>query len=236
MGRKRIVLAIVEGPSDREALGPGLTEILEPNGLHVEIVHTDITSETAANAGTIRKAVGSIVSKCMSAYKFRKSDILKVLQIIDTDGAYVPDSQVVWDPAALKPVYSPGEIKTCDRDMLIQRNHRKRSNMDVLASTLQVSGNIPYSACYMSSNLDHVLYDRLNTDDEEKALNAHAFARKFKNDPRGFLGFISSSEFSVTGNHLESWNFIRKNGNSLKRYTNLGIELNDLINFQISEH
>lgn len=81
---------------------------------------------------------------------------------------------------------------------------------------------------YMSSNLDHVLYGKLNSSDEDKENDAYAFAKKYKDDIDGFLKFISDSDFSRMEGYKESWAFIKKGCHSLERYTNLGICFADI--------
>ena len=75
----------------------------------------------------------------------------------------------------------------------------------------------------MSCNLDHVLYGKLNSTDDDKENDAYAFAKKYKDDIDGFLSFISDSDFSKTEDYKASWEFIKKDHNSLGRYTNLGL-------------
>ena len=62
----------------------------------------------------------------------------------------------------------------------------------------------------MSSNLDHVLYGKLNSSDEDKENDAYAFAKNYKDDIDGFLKFISDSDFSRMEGYKESWAFIKK--------------------------
>ena len=75
----------------------------------------------------------------------------------------------------------------------------------------------------MSCNLDHVLYDKLNSTDEEKEHDSYAFARRYKEDLPGFISFICDSPFSFKGDYAESWKFIRDQLHSLERNTNFGI-------------
>lgn len=75
----------------------------------------------------------------------------------------------------------------------------------------------------MSCNLDHVLYNKLNSTDEEKERDASQFARRYGRDISDFVRFISDSSFSVGGSYLESWSFIKEDKHSLERHTNLGI-------------
>lgn len=75
----------------------------------------------------------------------------------------------------------------------------------------------------MSCNLDHVLYNKLNTSDKEKEQNAFVFAKKYKDNIKGFLNYISQSDFSVVTEYKDSWLYIKQDVNSLQRHTNLGI-------------
>ena len=75
----------------------------------------------------------------------------------------------------------------------------------------------------MSCNLDHVLYDKRNSTEEEKENDAYAFAKKYRNDLDGFIKFICMSEFSVNDEYRVSWEHIEKEMNSIERYSNLGI-------------
>lgn len=95
-------------------------------------------------------------------------------------------------------------------------------NIDRLKSTGHI-WNFPYSIYYMSCNLDHVLYDKLNSSDQEKEEDAYQFAKMYRNNIPGFLKYIKESDFSVGPNYRESWNYITKDMHSLERHTNLGL-------------
>jgi len=49
----------------------------------------------------------------------------------------------------------------------------------------------------MSCNLDHALYNKLNSTDEEKRENSLNFAKKYNSNIPEFVKFISDSCFSV---------------------------------------
>ena len=71
--------------------------------------------------------------------------------------------------------------------------------------------------------LDHVLHNKLNSTDEEKELDAYAFAKQYRNDVDAFVKFICESDFSVVGEYPKTWQFIKEEKHSLERYTNFGI-------------
>ena len=82
---------------------------------------------------------------------------------------------------------------------------------------------LPYCAYYMSCNLDHVLYNKPNSSDEEKEKNSYRFAQEYKGKVADFIFFISRSDFSVVNGHKESWDFIKQDLHSLERHTNFGL-------------
>ena len=53
MARKKIVLVIVEGPSDETALGIMLNQIYDKDSVYVHIMHGDITTRKGVSAENI---------------------------------------------------------------------------------------------------------------------------------------------------------------------------------------
>lgn len=228
MARKKIVLVIVEGPSDDSALGVILNRLFDKNKVHIEIMYGDITTDMNIDPVDIAKALGEVVKRYADSMHFKQLHFQQVIHLIDMDGAYIPDDRVVENPDAEKLVYSLTNIQTAKRDLLLLRNKHKQSKIERICGMQKVWGSIPYRAYYMSSNLDHVLYGKLNSSDEDKENDAYAFAKKYKDDIDGFLKFISDSDFSRMEGYKESWAFIKKECHSLERYTNLGLCFADI--------
>lgn len=224
MARKRVVFVIVEGPSEDTALGVLLSKIYDANAVYVHIWHGDITSDSSVNPGNIISKLGKVVTKYAEDNHYKKEHFQEIIHIIDTDGTYIPDENIVEDATAQELVYSETEIRTNNRKEAILRNERKRNNIDKLCGCKSV-WSVPYGVYYMSSNLDHVLYGKMNSTDEEKEQDAYKFAKEYKDNVPGFLTYISESEFSVNMDYNESWNFIRQGLHSLERHTNLGLGL-----------
>lgn len=222
MKSKKVILFIVEGPSDESALNAILSKIFDQNKVYVYIVHGDITVMNGVTPQNIISEVNKLVKTHMSIYGLRKTDMLKVVHIMDTDGAYVPDTAVKENLKIPKSIYSSCEINTNNRINIINRNKQKRANMDKLSLKTEIA-SIPYLAIYMSCNLDHVLFNKLNIRDSEKQKESIRFAKKYKNDADAFLSFIKESNFSVQGTLKETWAYIKINLNSLNRHTNLNI-------------
>ena len=85
---------------------------------------------------------------------------------------------------------------------------------------------------FASSKLVHVLYNKLNSIDDEKENDAHNFAEKYKGDPIGFKSFIQESDFSVNQDFIDPWNYIKQEKHSLERHTNFGLCLENDENHQ----
>ena len=216
-------MVIVEGPTDEDALGVIFQRYFDKNIVHVKVIHGDVTTKRMVNSSNILNCITEILKQTLSEYKLHKTDLLKVIHIVDTDGAFIPDSAVAYDEHARKPLYSPIRIKTNNVEGLIKRNQQKKENLTKLYSTKFVWKDIPYSVFYMSSNLEHALYNKLNLTDEEKEENAIQFAKKYRNNIPMFLMYIRDSDFSVINDYLTSWVYIKKDLHSLERHTNVGL-------------
>lgn len=222
--RSKVVLIIVEGPTDETALEQFFSEKFDPNEVRIKVVHGDITADEDSTPSNIVSSVGRLARNLASRYGLKRQDFLRVIHVTDTDGAYIPPENVVEDPSHLgRTLYGDANIVASPGSRIKERNARKSANLNRLSSIATVWGSVPYSIHYMSCNLDHVLYGVPNSDDEAKRRNAFLFAKTYKNNFDGFVKFISDPVIAVTGNYQETWKYIRKGLNSLHRHTNLDI-------------
>lgn len=222
MARKKIVFIIVEGPSDEEALGVILSKFFEKDEVHVEIMHCDITTKNGVNSSNIIKEIANVVKNYADRYHFNSSHFKKIIHITDTDGAFCPNNVIKENPSLYNYIYSISQIEVPNKEYAILRNKQKSLNLLKLIDTKEI-WKIPYSIYYMSCNLEHVLFDKLNCSDEEKEKLSYKFAKKYKDNIAEFIDYISNSPFSINDDYSKSWNFIKHDTNSLKRYTNLSI-------------
>lgn len=161
----------------------------------------------------------------------KAEDILKVIQIIDTDGAFIPTSLVKQSEKG-KTEYFDTYIEAKDKDRLVRRNISKRNIVYSLYNRETVAG-FPYEIYYFSRNLEHVLHDKSEElTDEEKENLAFEIADQYYEHPEKFLEYLYDAGFHVSGTYKETWNFIMEGNHSLNRYCNvsvffeqLGIEL-----------
>jgi len=221
MPRKKIVFVIVEGASDETALGVLLGRVFDKQSVHVHITHGDITTQSGVNAQNIVARVGNVV-RAFAGQTFRPSDFMGIIHLVDMDGAFVPLTCVIADVEQAKPFYTPQEIRTANKSGIEQRNACKSANLRKLLSTKCI-WRVPYRAYYLSCNLDHALYGKLNTTDAEKELDASQFAKRYRNDIPGFLEFLRDPSYAVLGSYAQSWEYIQSELHSLERHTNLAL-------------
>ncbi|WP_281072340.1 hypothetical protein [Succinivibrio dextrinosolvens] len=224
MARKKIVFVIVEGPSDSEALGGILNKLFSDSSVYVHIVHGDITTQDDTTSGNIIKKITALVKNYASSRHLTKIHFKKVIHIVDMDGAYVDDSYVRLNKSLSSVVYSYEGIETSNVQGIIDRNHLKKECLNVISSKESIWKDLPYQAYFMSCNLDHVLYNKLNLSDDEKEKLSLDFAKKYKDNLDLFRMFILDSSFSLHQmSYRDSWSFIKQSNRSLKRYTNFGL-------------
>lgn len=222
MARKKIVLVIVEGPSDEVALGMALSQVYDKDFIYVHIMHGDITTRRGVSSKNIVAKLGNEVTAYAKSQHYKASDFKQIIHIVDTDGAYIPDDNIMEKENYLDIQYENDGIYTNNKASVMTRNQQKRDNLYRLRSC-GIIWTIPYSLYYMSCNLDHVLYNKQNSTDKDKENDAYVFAKKYKGKAEAFKEFICKSPFSVTGDYKGSWDYIEKDLNSVNRYTNLCI-------------
>lgn len=113
--------------------------------------------------------------------------------------------------------------------MVIARNKKKKNLLNLLTSTNTVYGTAPYRMFYFSCNLEHVLHDERQVERIEKIKYSAAFQDKYIENVDGFIELICNSDFTVKKEYQENWNFIKKDNNSIGRFSNFNILLDDYL-------
>lgn len=223
MSKKKIVFVLVEGDSDRIALASLINKKFESDIVHVEVAMCDIFTKATSNAINIQNTIAAFIKNYLKANKYEKEDILQVIQITDMDGIYVDDSKVVYQQNTIDPIYCDDCIKTCEVDSLIHRNEKKRVLLNKMSTCDSVYNGIPYKIYYMSCNLDHVLYDKRNSKSRNKKQDAKRFQLEYDDKYDEFVELLNKYSGNKNYSYKESWDFIKKDCNSLNRYNNLNI-------------
>ena len=218
----KAVIFIVEGATDKKALENIFKKIYRHKEIHYEFTHGDITSDENIDKSNVEAEIYKFVDKYRKDKKLKLSDIWQIVQIFDTDGAYVDDSYIVRGEST-EIVYSTENISCKDIRKVKDRNKHKREIMDYLLTCNTIKG-IPYRCFYLSSNLAHALYNKINLSDELKSKYSQAFYEQFMGRELLFVKFLDMEVTNgVPENYLASWRYIREELHSLQRHTNLNI-------------
>mgnify|MGYP000225965483 CR=1 FL=1 len=119
---KQVMIFIVEGPTEETALAQILSRIFSTGQIKFEIVHGDITTERRLNP---RERVRGLVLQSLKLNGYRWKDIARIVQISDTDGAFIPD-ECVRESDDGEIHYGEDGICAGNVDVLRERNARKK--------------------------------------------------------------------------------------------------------------
>lgn len=246
--KRKVILFLVEGKSDREALRIAISELYEQIDESIEVFFPIIREDEEEKGGDITSRMGvhprnieeniykSFLRNFFDEEKILPKDIFEIIQIVDTDGAYIPDEFVHEgeNPNGIdKPYYAENSIICHNANHIMKRNECKRENLDYLSSLskLKVKQKSPrYAIYYFSSNLDHFIHHTANLDHQQKYIMAQDYAWKYIGDPNSFANAIESDPDSCSGmNYDESWDYIKEGLNSLQRHTNIDLLFKRLI-------
>lgn len=221
--QKKVILFIVEGVSDKVALGLPMSKLVSSNDVQFAIMHGDCLNRRPENVITaVRNSVRSIMQK----YSYRRSDFKQIVHIVDTDGAFIPDKYVI-SRIERGIEYFNDHIETGEYYETIQRHHRRQESAKILSTTNEIA-KIPYGIYFMSRNLEHVTQGICTSVTSKRKVEfAEEFARKYGYDAYNFMDLLFSDEVAAKNNYEDSWIDIMKGNNSLKRKCNLNFFLKD---------
>ena len=189
---KKVVMVIVEGPSDENAIGGILNVLIK---------------------------IGDKVEEIRNKYGYRPDDFVSIIHITDTDGTFTKDC--IRQSNVKNIQYYEDNIETDDVSKVEKRNKHKSEILSKLYSTGKVK-DINYRIYFNSCNLEHVLYDELKDfTDEEKQTLSDDFAEEYEGEVEAFIEFISNLDFAVIDTYKNTWRFIEKDMNSLHRHSNM---------------
>ena len=219
---KKIILFLVEGSTDSTSLGLVMSRLLENADVRFYILGGDICYRYHINDENAERSVLRFVNGFLQRYRLKKSDLLQIVHIIDSDGAFIPPERVIFGGKE-HAVYKETSIETLSVDSLRSRNEMKTMAAHALSKLSRVE-KIPYAFYYFSRNIEHVLHNRADSlSSKEKRLFSEAFENTYADHPEEFIRFIKSREVAVRGSYSKTWEYIFRGTNSLKRGSNFGL-------------
>jgi len=224
---RSVVIFIVEGKSDENALRNWLEEMSDTLQIEFRVVGTDPFSDPENERKNSETVIKEIVKKELTRGHFFEKDLAMIVQITDTDGVYVYESAVIVSEESIeKMYYTPDNIvvKSEDEKRYIarKRNNNKRNRLDQLCKTKQIkykTGAIHYRILYFSRNLEHITHGNPDISSDDKEEVADEFSDRFQSASE-FKEFFKNSDFAVDGSYEDTWKFIQKDARSLKRHSN----------------
>lgn len=263
--REKNIIILIEGPSERTVFGIAIPEMYESIGADYNVhfallyedceeIRGDITSKFGVTPETIEGLISKLyIGRVLEEKKFYARDISEIIHIIDLDGAYIPDDNIVQgdNPNNVdRPFYTENSIINQSVQNIVDRNARKRANIDALLSLpqgkIKVWHNpdnpkskqslVPYSLYYFSSNMDHFIHHDANLpNSQDKFHLAEIFRNGFIDNTADYVSFFTGDPDAAGDmSYEESWTFIREPGlNSLARHTNIDLlfkRLQSLVN------
>lgn len=220
MSEKKVIVFIMEGPSEEAALGSVMKEYFSGNEVQFVVVHGDITLKDYVTSDSILKKINEKIESVKSKYRYGQNDFIKIIHIADTDGVYVPEA-AIRETDIEKVQYYEDHINARNANVIAERNKRKGDILCKLRKTGKING-IPYRIYFNSCNLEHVLYGELKDySDEDKQILSDDFADRYDGRADEFIEFISDPIVAVSGTYQKTWDYIEKNKNSLNRHTNM---------------
>ncbi len=255
--RNKVLLFLVEGDSDAITLEAPMEAFLDNEGIEgitikfaklakrndgQEMSGGDPTSDIDIYPGNIEDAITRRIDRKTDEGTFiYPQEVVRIVQIVDMDGAYVENHDIIERPTGKgnrkeNRVYFEDRIET-DNKFATERNlQRKRENLDYLSGLKTFkfgSKNIEYSIYYFSSNLEHFMYGIQNMERYKKVSEAKNFALECLDNPKCFLDKMKMGDYLLNDQtYEESWNYIRQRGlKSLSRMSNINIMLTDLVDW-----
>ena len=249
--RRKIVLFVVEGPTDRTTLFNPISELYERIDPNIQVIfkpfHGDITADKYKKPQQTKfksVAPGSfestfyqkIVKPLQNEYEgVYPKCIDQIILITDTDGAYIPDDAIKEDHSVPNLIYRPDCIISGNKSGTQYRNMQKKEvlnhlvELSLLNEIKVQSKTIPFKAYFFSRHLEHFLYNEPNISIQDKIKKADEFYYSYLGKAEEFKNLLINNDYSSIGlSYEESWEYIKKDVNSLSRRTNLDLLIYDL--------
>lgn len=227
---KKVVLLIVEGFSEEVLLYGSLRQEFQQYDIQFEIQRGDVLFSFNKNRKSIKGIIGDIVKEFLNKRKFKWSDILGVLHIIDTDGCLIPSENVRIETSQTTSTWYESDcIKVSDekqRESIISRNMERSRNVRIMNSiNTIINKKVPYQMFYFSRNLEHVLFDDPNPNTGTKIEEIERFVEGLSIPIEEFLHkhMYALSMESYEEKYTESWKVMDQNTASLSRLTNVSL-------------
>lgn len=209
-------LLICEGPFD-ELIFSILKKAFDESLLEIKPL-----CRCCADTTDLKNNVESLVSEILSReHGYLRTDFDEVCFLIDSDGIYIPDSQIVENKELAHTCYKSNSIDCLDKNSLIARNKKRRKNITDLLDERK------YWIFYNSRNIEHAFDSSLSghlNDNAKKRFALNIF-NAYDDNCDDFIRKLISMNKSGSNNLFESWRYLGVGNNSLSSTSNIFIFL-----------
>ena len=94
VNQRQVLLFIVEGYTDKQSLEYPISQLAISSRIVFQTTSGDITSRDGITRENIKNKLYDYVKENKTKNKFKDSDYYKIVHIIDTDGAFIPDDHL----------------------------------------------------------------------------------------------------------------------------------------------
>jgi|GEM_PF-494723 hypothetical protein len=240
---KRVIVVLVEGPTDKVALRGNLDHLVTDKTVEFEPTDGDMTTnENLIATADLNEVIVQDVKRLVTKQNdFTFDDILEVVHLIDTDGLYLPPDRVCQKklPEGTSateenkhPIYNDDSIEALDvfseRTTLKNKRFAVRDLLEKKTVDFGRGVQKPYSIFYNSCNLEHALHNQRNVSWTQKRVLAKNFARDYYQNNEKFISLFGQLNKAATWDFKESWAYLKDGYHSLERGSNFILYLRKL--------
>ncbi|MEC1178985.1 hypothetical protein P9B03_10865 [Metasolibacillus meyeri] len=226
--QKKVVILLVEGDTDELLLIERLRQLFKDKEIRFEPQHGDIFYQRERKEQAIKEVIGEKVKEILMKRKFKPSNVLAVLHILDTDGCFIAPEHITVDAEqSVLTQYNADCITVNSEEQKVrieERNEIRSRNVHTMSKATHIA-QYAYQAYYFSRHLEHVVFNEMNPCKEDKFEKIENFLETLEMPIENFLAqympIEQQDEYSMA--HEKSWEFIAENMNSLKQYTNASL-------------
>lgn len=210
----KVILFIVEGPSDQDALIPWIAEELRKLRIRatVKVVYGDILTEyivqysrnfsvTPSNVkGEVKKLIDNYLkTSTVKSDQIKMRDIEKIYYVTDTDNCFI----------------EIGDTPTNKKNCLL-----KMFNFHSIE--LSSEKKIKFEVIFFAKNLEDVMYSNENATNEEKEKLSIEFGIESLKNREKFISTFKNSD-------LKTWDTYEESYSGIKIYVGRACNMNNLI-------
>lgn len=213
MSRKRVWLFVVEGETDKTAIGLSIEELVASDTVEFDVFRSDIFGATQYWAGAdsvmrikdICNRVRKEVVDYLSGADYSWEDLDKIVLLLDTDGSFIPNDLVVENDQIEHICYYADHIEAPNAGHVRKRNAERSDNVRKMIGRGRVTYSrkpVPVEVYFFSRNLEHALHNRSGQlSDRMKARLAKEFRSAYKNNPADFIRLLED-DLAVPGDYF----------------------------------